>query len=213
MGGAGQSSPGASRPLRPANLAPMDDAAAARWLREHGSGAAARDALAFFDDRPAVDLAGMTGPWRGAGEPAGHPSDGLLEAYGWYGKEVVDAETVHPLLFRDGAGLPRAVDPAHAPLALLRAAPGLARTPLARRGFAVVRPLRYTRRPTARLRPTAHRGAVSTALLYDRLPVVDHLRALPDGRLLGLMDMRGVARPFFFLLEREAQASAKVTST
>jgi hypothetical protein len=171
------------------------------------------EALALFDRSAPVGPAELTGRWRGSGLPTGHPFDGLLEAYGWYGKEVVDAETVHPLLFRDRAGRPRAVDPAHAPLALLRAAPGLARTPLARRGFAVVRPLRYTRRPTARLRPTAHRGAVSAALLYDRLPVVDHLRALPEGRLLGLMDMRGVARPFFFLLEREAQASAKATST
>src|SRR4051812_33376044 len=200
MGGAGQSSPGASRPLRPANLAPMDDAAAARWLREHGSGAAARDALAFFDDRPAVDLAGMTGRWRGSGLPTAHPFDGLLEAYGWYGKEVLDPETVHPLLFRDAQGRARPVDPAYAPLAVLRQAPGLARTPIARAGFAVVRPLRTTRRPAARVRTVEHRGVVSAALVYDRLPIVDVLRRVEPGTLLGLMDMRGVPAPFFFVL-------------
>src|SRR3954462_9142244 len=124
----------------------MDDAAAERWLCEHRAGGAASDGLALFDDRPAVDLAAMTGRWRGSELPTGHPFDGLLEAYGWYGKEGLDPETGHPLLFRDGRGRPRPVDPAHAPLAVLRLAPGLARTPIARVGFAVVRPLRVTRR-------------------------------------------------------------------
>jgi Domain of unknown function (DUF4334)/GXWXG protein len=181
----------------------MDDAAAARWLREHGSGAAARDALAFFDDRPAVDLAGMTGRWRGVGLPTGHPFDGLLEAYGWYGKEVVDAETVHPLLFRDGAGLPHPLDPAYIPLGLLRRFPGLARTPMARLGFAGVRPLRRTDEPAARLRMVEHRGVVSAALVYDRLPVIDVFRRIAAGTVLGLMDLRDVAQPFFFVLERD----------
>ena len=46
----------------------------------------------------------MLGRWRGSGLPTGSPLDGLLEAYGWYGKEFLDAETVHPLLFGDRAG-------------------------------------------------------------------------------------------------------------
>ena len=68
----------------------------------------------------------MVGRWRGSGLPTGSPLDGLLESYGWYGKEFVDAETVHPLLFRDRAGRPRPVDPALLPVGLLRdhAGPG-----------------------------------------------------------------------------------------
>ncbi|WP_448628246.1 DUF4334 domain-containing protein [Geodermatophilus sp. URMC 64] len=181
----------------------MDDAAAERWLRHHRSGSKPADALAFFDGRPPVDAAAMTGRWRGTGLPTGHPFDGLLEAHGWYGKQVVDAETVHPLLFREGAGEPRPVDPAYLPLGLLRRFPWVARTSVARLGFAGVKPLRRTGAPAARLRMLAHRGVVSAAVVYDRLPVIDVFRRVAAGTLLGLMDMRDVDEPFFFVLERE----------
>jgi hypothetical protein len=181
----------------------MDDAAAERWLRGAGAGTTPADALAFFDERPPVDAAAMTGRWRGTGLPTGHPFDGLLEAYGWYGKHVVDAETVHPLLFRDGDGEPRPLDPAYAPLGLLRRFPWLARTPAARLGFAGVKPLCRTGAPAARLRMVEHRGVVSAALVYDRLPVIDVFRRVAAGTLLGLMDMRDLDRPFFFVLERD----------
>ena len=160
-------------------------------------------ALARFDAGAPIRLDELTGRWRGRGLPTGSRLDGLLEAYGWYGKEVLDAETVHPLLFRDARGRPRAVDPAHAPLAVLRRAPGLARTPVARAGFAVLRPLRYTRGPGARVRRVEHRGVVSAALVYDRLPIVDVLRRVVAGTLIGVMDLRGVPAPFFFLLRRD----------
>jgi hypothetical protein len=181
----------------------VDDAVAAEELTRLAAGTSTAAALAFFDRCAPVDPAALTGRWRGSGLPTGHPFDGLLEAYGWYGKEVLDAEAVHPLLFRDSRGRPRAVDPAHAPLAVLRRAPGLARTPVARAGFAVLRPLRYTRRPAARVRRVEHRGAVSAALVYDRLPIVDVLRRVVAGTLIGVMDLRGVPAPFFFLLRRD----------
>ena len=145
----------------------------------------------------------MVGRWRGTGLPTGHPFDGLLEQYGWYGKEVVDPETVHPLLFRGSRGAPYPVDPDHAPLGLLRRFPDLARTSAARASFSVVRPLRRTTRPAARLRMLERRGVVTAALVYDRLPVIDVFRRVSDSTLLGLMDMRAVAQPFFFVLDRE----------
>jgi hypothetical protein len=182
----------------------MDDAAAERWLLDHRTGADPAEALGFFDASPAVDLPAMTGRWRGHGLPTGHPFDGLLEAYGWYGKEVVDAETVHPLLFADGAGVPRPLDPALAPLGLLRRFPGPVRTPAARLGFVAVRRLRRTTAPAARLRMVDHRGVVSAAVVYDRVPVIDAFRRVSADTLLGLMDMRHVPEPFFFVLERDA---------
>ncbi|MGY1604866.1 DUF4334 domain-containing protein [Geodermatophilus sp. SYSU D00815] len=161
-------------------------------------------ALAWFDRSPAVAPAELTGRWRGSGLPTGHRLDGLLEAYGWYGKEFAGAESVHPLLFRDRAGVPQPVDPAYAPLGLLFRLPQLARTPVARLGFAAVRPLRRTRRPAARLRTVEHRGVATAALVYDRLPVIDVFRWTGPDALLGLMDARGLDEPFFFVLEREA---------
>jgi hypothetical protein len=176
---------------------------AGRWLAEHSGGAPAGEALAFFDGLPVVTPEDMLGRWRGSGLPTGSPLDGLLEAYGWYGKEFVDAEAVHPLLFRDRAGRPRPVDPALVPVGLLRDHPWLAHHRLARAAFAGIRPLLHTGRPTARLRTVEHRGVRTAALVYDALPVIDVFRWVDADVRLGLMDLRGLAAPFFFLLRRD----------
>ena len=61
------------------------------------------EVLNVFDDASAVDPDFMFGTWHGAELPTGHPLDGLLAASGWWGKQFVDADTVHPLLFpKDG---------------------------------------------------------------------------------------------------------------
>jgi hypothetical protein len=145
----------------------------------------------------------MIGRWRGSGLPSGSTLDGLLESCGWYGKEFLDAETVHPLLFRDRAGRPRPVDPALLPVGLLRDHPGLAHWPLAQAAFGGVRPLLHTNRPTARLRVMEHRGLTTAVMVYDTLPIIDVFRRVDRDTLLGLMDLRGLPQPFFFVLRRD----------
>ena len=135
--------------------------------------------------------------------PTASPLDGLLERYGWYGKEFLDAETVHPLLFRDRSGRPRPVNPALLPVGVLRARPGLAHTPLARTAFRGVRPLLHTDEPRARLRTVEHRGVATAALIYDALPIIDVFRSGGPDLLLGSMDLRGLSQPFFFVLRRD----------
>ena len=135
--------------------------------------------------------------------PTGSPLDGLLEAYGWWGKEVVDAETVHPLLFADRRGVPWPLTPGPIPVSVLRRWPSLAHFAVVRRLGRAVRPLLTTSRPAARLRVVTHRGVPTAALLYDALPVVDVFRRVDQDVVLGLMDMRGLDRPFAFLLRRD----------
>jgi hypothetical protein len=127
----------------------------------------------------------------------------LLEDYGWYGKEILSPEAVHPLLFSSRAGAARPVNPGLAPFAVVRRAPLLARLPGARQTFGVLKPLLSTGRAAARARLLEHRGAVTAALIYDALPIIDVLRRVDGDTLLGLMDMRGVRRPLFFLLRRD----------
>ena len=183
----------------------VGDEAAARWLAGHRSGVAPEDALAFFDGLPTVPAADMLGRWRGSGLPTGSPLDGLLESYGWYGKEFLDAETVHPLLFCTSSG-PRPVDPALVPMAVLRDRPGLAHSRAARTAFRLARPLVTTSKPRARLRSVEHRGVKTAAMVYDALPIIDVFRRVDPDTLLGLMDMRGLPQPFFFVLERDDPA-------
>ncbi len=74
------------------------------------------EALAMFDAASAVSIDEMIGQWRGTGLQTGHPMDGLLERYGWYGKSFVDADTVHPLLFGTEGVRLVAIDPRWIPI-------------------------------------------------------------------------------------------------
>src|SRR4051812_26668448 len=104
---------------------PDDVATAQRWVRRAPDGLTTAAALAYFDRQHPVSPDALPGRWRGVEVPTGHPFDGLLASHGWYGKEFLDTERVHPLLFADRAGTPHPVDPTLAPLTLLRRHPRL----------------------------------------------------------------------------------------
>ena len=178
-------------------------ALAERWLDKHEQGVDPHQALAYFDSLPVVAPEEMLGRWQGSALLTGSPLDGLLEAYGWYGKEVLDDEAVHPLLFTDRSGRPRPVDPSILPVNLLRDYAGFLQFWPLRRALTAFRPLLYTTRPKARLREVAHRGVLTAAIVYDSLPVIDVFRRVSDNVRLGAMDMRGLPEPFLFVLRRD----------
>ncbi|MBI3216603.1 MAG: DUF4334 domain-containing protein [Mycobacterium sp.] len=161
-------------------------------------------ALAVFDDAPAVAPEFMFGTWHGAEIPTGHPMDGLLEPSGWWGKAFIDTETVHPLLFptRDGTAL-WALNPGLAPLGAMLHLP----VPRPRRSLggllAALRPVLGTGKPRARLRTTSYRGVDTASMIYDQLPIIDVFRKISDDTVIGAMDLRGTAQPYFFLLRRD----------
>ena len=168
-----------------------------------GFGAACDAALACFDALPAVEAEELLGAWRGAGHPTGHPFDGALEAYGWWGKRFDSLDDVHPLVFRTWAGETRARPAWVAPgIPLLLRWPWMKSAPVAGLVRAVL-PLVGTRRPLARVRMLRHRGVVTAVMLYDDVPILDVFRRLDADTLLGLMDCRGMHQPFFFRLRRE----------
>jgi hypothetical protein len=43
----------------------------------------------------------------------------------------------------------------------------------------------------------------TAAMVYDALPIIDVFRRVARETLLGLMDLRGLAEPYFFLLDRD----------
>jgi hypothetical protein len=171
------------------------------WLARHEkAGATTAQALEFFDRLPPVALEAMTGRWRGSGLPTGHRLDGLLKELGWYGKEFIDPDAVHPLLFETASGEVVALDSHHLPMgALTKIALGVGAK---RRLFSAILALRRTKKPTARLRLIEHRGQVSAAMAYDWLPIIDSFRRVDADTLLGVMDWRFDPRPFFFVLRR-----------
>ncbi len=163
------------------------------------------EALRLFDSLDEVDTGFMLGAWSGSEFPTGHPLDGVLQAYGWRGKRFDSEEHVHPLLFGSGsAGRTFAVRPAWAwqGMPLVQRWPALKSDAVAR-GVRLLLPLLATRRPAARLRMMRFRGRTTAAMLYDDIPVQDVFRRMDARTVLGLMDARGMARPFFFVLRRE----------
>lgn len=166
------------------------------------------EAQAAFDSAAPVMPEFMTGVWRGAELPTGHPLDGLLECSGWWGKRFVDAETVDPLLMDGRSGRQWPMNPGLAPLKLAQrvAVPSML-APLLRWAVAVLRPILRTRKPRARLRSVSYRGQATAAMVYDQIPVIDYFRKLPTRSgadvVIGAMDLRGTNHPYFFVLRRE----------
>jgi hypothetical protein len=50
---------------------------------------------------------------------------------------------------------------------------------------------------------TNYRGKVSATLIYDDLPINDAFRLVDTNTVLGVMDLKGMEQPFFFVLNRE----------
>jgi hypothetical protein len=161
-------------------------------------------ALALFDALPAVKLGAMQGMWLGEAFPTGHPLDGVLQACRWQGKRFDSPEHVHPLVFRSPWGAMFCVRPigARPAVALLLRFPVL-KSPPAGRLLQWLLPLLATRRSQARLRLMETRGRVSATIVYDGAPIHDALRQLEPDAVLGMMDLKGVDAPLFFVLRRQ----------
>jgi len=160
------------------------------------------EALELFDQLDPVDSAFMMGRWQGSGFHTGHPMDGLLEVANWYGKEFVNPDCVHPLLFLDNSGniFKMAPNPVFVNLAL--------RLPMPRNNFlkplyTFLNTLQKTENSKARLRMLEFRQKLSAAMIYDEVPICDVFRKVSENTVLGLMDYKASDRPFFFVLRRE----------
>jgi hypothetical protein len=167
-------------------------------------GATAQQAWELFDRLPAVRSAEITiGRWRGEELDTAHPFAGVLVASGWYGKQFDTVDDVHPLLFADETGAIFPVDPRRVPLGLAGKVP-LSGVALVRKTLRFTGPVLRTRRPAARLRDIEYRGVISAGMVYDHLPIIDHFRRVDEATLLGIMDLRGMTEPYFFILRRAA---------
>jgi len=162
------------------------------------------EAAALFDALEPVDTAFMLGSWRGAGLSTGHPMDGYLETFGWYGKRFDSTEKVHPLVFRAPGGALKTLEPQRvfAGMALMRF-PSVAKSAAVGKGFGMAMGLLATRRPAARLRVTRYRDQTTATMIYDRLPINDSFVRVDEDTVLGVMDLRGMRAPFWFSLQRD----------
>lgn len=160
------------------------------------------EALTLCDALPIVTIETIIGRWRGVGIATGHPLDGMLETFGWYGKEFIDRDHVRPLLFSGHGGKLFSLDPQRLPLGLALKI-SLPQNKLTRQLFLATSVVLQTRKAKARVRMLEYRGKVSATMIYDNLPIYDTFRLINQDTLLGVMDLKGVAQPFFFKLLRD----------
>jgi hypothetical protein len=171
-----------------------------KYVSRHTEVTTREQALELFDSLEPVDIDFMIGRWRGEGYHTGHPNDGQLEAFHWYGKLFESSEDVHPLLFLNRHGDIVSIDPG------AMGSGGEQRLPVSKttvRIFQLLMPLLTTSESRARLRMTEYRGKVSATMIYDQMPVYDIFRKLDDNTVFAVMDNKTIKDPFFFKLNRD----------
>lgn len=159
-----------------------------------------KDMTAWFQSLKPVDPAEMTGLWKGAGIPSGHPLDGVLENLQWFGKRFHPDMRADALLFQWRPGRLVAIDPRFVPIGLAIKLAPLGRTALARNLFSHLQKILRARGATAMLEVRAFERTLSTAMVYDEQPIVDHFRRVSDDTLAGMMCIHDDDRRFFFKL-------------
>lgn len=168
-----------------------------------------RQALENFRRLPPVEPQELDGLWKGRGVPTGHPLDGVLENLGWFGKRFTPDMRADALLFQFSPLQLTPIDPARIPLRLALRLHRLGRTWIARRLFSGVYRSFRARGHTASLRAVEFEGKVSTAMIYDSQPIVDHFRRMSDKKIAGVMTVEGDERRYFFELERVDDVSVR----
>lgn len=158
-------------------------------------------ALELFDAFEPVNLDFMLGRWQGSGLHTSHPMDGLLESSNWYGKEFVDSENVHPLLFLDSQGQVFKVAPNPTAMNWVLKFP-IPKNDSLKPLLILINSLLKTEKSQARLRMMEYRGKVTATMIYDYLPINDSFRKVDDNTILGIMDYKNSPQPFFFILKR-----------
>ncbi len=161
-------------------------------------------ALQLFDSLEPVNLDFMFGRWQGQGLDTDHPMDGFLEASNWYGKEFIDVDNVHPLLFSDTQGNIFKVVPNPTAMRWVLKLPILKNKSL-KPLLMLTNSLLKTKTSQARLRMMEYRGKVSATMIYDHLPINDSFRKVDENMVLGIMDYKNSPQPFFFILKRSSQ--------
>ncbi|TGL40328.1 DUF4334 domain-containing protein [Leptospira perdikensis] len=160
------------------------------------------DSFALFDALETVNIEDTMGRWHGSGFHTGHTMDGALETFNWYGKEFVDADNVHPLVFKSFGKTLFKVNPSLMPVRLATLIPSTNLWPL-RYVFLLVRFLFQTSSSKARVRRIEFRGKLTAAMIYDTLPIHDVFKRVNKDTMFGCMDYKGMKQPFFFVLERD----------
>lgn len=169
-------------------------------------------AFKLFDELPPVSAEEMIGSWIGKEIPTGHPMDGLLTLCPWRGKQFVDSETVHPLVFNHRSGSTYYLNPDQ----IFKYINLILRSKILKKrinsektadphAFDWLLKRFKTPHSKARLRVISYRNAQTAAMVYDHVAIIDVFKRIDENTLLGVMDVKHLLKDksYFFLLEKD----------
>jgi hypothetical protein len=174
------------------------------WLNQYSRVTLSTEsALTFFDTLEAVALKDLLGFWKGAELKTNHPFNGLLKSLGWYGKAFITPDAVHPLIFKQTNSEYYSLNTKLIPQSLLKRIPKERSLTYLKPLYLKTGPLLKTMKPGARMRMMEYRGVSSATMIYDFLPINDVFRKIDNDTVMGLMDMKELSQPFFFILKKQ----------
>lgn len=177
---------------------------AQRWLNQNARAIlSSENALDFFDSLESVTLKDLLGLWKGAELKTNHPFNGLLKNLGWYGKAFINADAAHPLIFKQSSNDYYSLNTKLIPQSLLSHLPKGRSPEYLSPILSKASILLKTMKPSARIRMMEYRGISTATMIYDSLPINDMFRKIDRNTVMGLMDMRDLSQPFFFILKKQ----------
>ncbi len=156
----------------------------------------------FFDTLEEADINMMQGSWIGGQIYAGnHPLADLFDIVGWRGKEFVDENNVHPLVFNGRKGDIFKVNPDIVPYVFpYKLIPNL----FLKLFVFLAKPLISTKKSKAVIRMIEDRGVITCAMMYDNKQIIDIFRKVDNNTVMGYMYIKNLnSDTFFFSLCRE----------
>jgi hypothetical protein len=148
------------------------------------------DVTVVYDKLKPVSLETMLGEWTGGDFDYGHPARQVSLDLRWAGKVFRSENEVDPIIVYDDSG--ERVwnkDYGHAVVGLL---------------FLNIVLFIACHLTWPQLREVKYRGVISTAMIYDNFPIIDHFRYVNDDMVAGAMDtkMYGDVGMYYFHLTR-----------
>jgi len=81
----------------------------------------------------------------------------------------------------------------------------LPKTKLLRLAMAFLKPILKTNISKARMRMIKYRGKITGTMVYDQKGIMDHFAKIDENTMLGVMEMKGAKKPYFYVLERDSK--------
>lgn len=156
---------------------------------------------AYFDTLEPCHINKLRGKWEGVDLDTNHHINTLLTYCDWYGKEFLDEENVHALIFRESLKSDRCfrINPKFFPIG----AKVFPNHYITRLIFVLFSQFIQTKKTTAKLEMIEYRGKRSASDIYFDAKMVGYYRKIDHKTVLGVIEIKAYKEPLFYVLQKD----------